>query len=236
MTDQTLWQSIAGTLRAEIAGGVRGTGDRLPTEAQLSARFGVNRHTVRRALAALAEEGLVHARRGAGVFVAPARAEYPIGARVRFRQSMEAAGRVPGKRILASESRPASEGEARVLRLSPGETVHVTDGIALADGAPMALFHAVYPLGRLPGLPKALAEHGSVTRALMACGVPDYVRVSTRISAVLASPVEAGHLKVAPGAPLLLSEAVNATPEGVPVELGFTRFAGERIALTLDHS
>ena len=43
------WRQIADTLRADIAGGTLGPGDQLPTEARLAARFGVNRHTVRRA-------------------------------------------------------------------------------------------------------------------------------------------------------------------------------------------
>ena len=232
----TVWAGIAEALRSEIAGGARRPGDRLPTEAALSARFGVNRHTVRRALAALVEEGLVRTRRGAGAFVAEAPTDYPIGARVRYRRSMEAAGRVPGKRILASETRSSTPEEAAVLRLDPSARVHITDGLALADGAPVALFHSVYPADRLPGLPAALAAHGSVTRALAACGVPDYVRVSTRITAAAATAVEAGHLRLPAGAPLIVSEALSADLEGVPVEHGTTRFAGDRIALTLDHN
>ncbi|MEM7640896.1 MAG: phosphonate metabolism transcriptional regulator PhnF [Pseudomonadota bacterium] len=236
MTPGSVWSTIAAALRGEIAGGARSPGDRLPTEAQLAARFGVNRHTVRRALAALVDEGLVRTKRGAGAFVAAVPTEYPLGARVRFRRSMEAAGRVPGKRVLSAETRAATRAEAEVLRLQPGETVHVTDGIALADGAPVALFHSVYPAAWLPGLPDALVEYGSVTKALAACGVEDYVRVSTRISAAAATPVEAGHLQVTAGAPLLVSEAVNADLEGMPVEHGVTRFAADRITLTLDHS
>ena len=46
----TLWRQIAGQIESEIASGACKQGARLPTEAELSARFGVNRHTVRRAL------------------------------------------------------------------------------------------------------------------------------------------------------------------------------------------
>ena len=54
MTDKTpLWQAIADTLRAEITSGHYPPGDRLPSEAALATRFGVNRHTVRHALAQL---------------------------------------------------------------------------------------------------------------------------------------------------------------------------------------
>ena len=81
MTDKTpLWQAIADTLRAEITLGHYPPGDRLPSEAALATRFGVNRHTVRHALAQLADAGLVHARRGAGVFATDRLCPGPPGA------------------------------------------------------------------------------------------------------------------------------------------------------------
>ncbi|WP_316014930.1 phosphonate metabolism transcriptional regulator PhnF [Roseobacter sp. HKCCA0434] len=232
----TLWSRIADTLRREIAEGARPEGSKLPTEGALAARFGVNRHTVRRALAALAEDGLVRSRRGAGTFVAAATTEYPLGRRVRFRQSMQAAGRVPGKRFLSQETRSATVEEARALDLQPGAPVHVADGISMADGQPVALFRSTFPAERLPGLAEALASEGSVTRALAMCGVDDYTRASTRLIAVAATAEEAVHLHLGVGAPLILSEAINVDAEGRPVEHGLTRFAGERIALTLDHA
>jgi DNA-binding transcriptional regulator YhcF (GntR family) len=72
-----LWAAIARSLREDIAEGRYAPGDKLPTEAVLSERHGVNRHTVRHALAALVDEGLVRTRRGAGAFVAGRPADYP---------------------------------------------------------------------------------------------------------------------------------------------------------------
>jgi hypothetical protein len=46
--EETLrWKAIANALRSELAEGRNSPGDKLPTEAALSAHFGVNRHTVR---------------------------------------------------------------------------------------------------------------------------------------------------------------------------------------------
>lgn len=230
-----LWAGIADALRAEIASGARRPGDRLPTEAALARRFGVNRHTVRRALAALAQEGLVRSRRGAGAFVAAAPTDYAIGRRVRFHRNLEAAGRLPGRRLTALETRPATAAEAAALGLAPGDAVHAAEGVSLADAVPVALFASAFPAGRLPGLAEALRAAGSVTAALAACGVPDYVRAATRITAEVAGATEAGLLEVAAGAPLIVTEGVNLDPEGRPVELGRTRFAAERVTLTLDH-
>lgn len=230
---EALWSAIAATLTAEIAADHYRPGDRLPTEAALAARFGVNRHTVRHALAALAERGLVHSRQGAGVFVAQRPTDYPLGRRVRFHQNVLAAGQTPSRRISRTETRPCDVGEARALRLKPGEPVQVVEGVSLADGQPIAAFRSVFPAARFPGLLDGVRETGSITQALAAAGLTDYTRAETRLTAQLADPVLAVALQVRPGAPVMRTVAVNVDPQSVPVELGTTWFAGERVTLTV---
>ncbi|WP_171176907.1 phosphonate metabolism transcriptional regulator PhnF [Ruegeria sp. HKCCD8929] len=236
MSRTPVWKSIALSLTSDIAEGRYGTGDRLPTEAQLSATHGVNRHTVRRALAEMAEQGLVHARRGAGVFVAARPTEYPIGKRVRYHQNISASGKIPGKKILSLTTHAADEAEAEALELSPGDPVHVYDGLSLADGQPIAVFQSVFPAARFPDLLSALTETQSVTKALQMNGIADYTRISTRLTARQASATQALHLRLTEGAPVLHSVGINADPNGVPVEYGRTWFAGERVTLTLTDS
>ena len=230
---EALWSAIAATLTAEIAADHYRPGDRLPTEAALAARFGVNRHTVRHALAALAERGLVHSRQGAGVFVAQRPTDYPLGRRVRFHQNVLAAGQTPSRRISRTETRPCDVGEARALRLKPGEPVQVVEGVSLADGQPIAAFRSVFPAARFPGLLDGVRETGSITQALAAAGLTDYTRAETRLTAQLADPVLAVALQVRQGAPVMRTVAMNVDPQSVPVELGTTWFAGERVTLTV---
>lgn len=230
---EALWSAIAATLTAEIASGHYRPGDKLPTEAALASRFGVNRHTVRHALAALAERGLVHSRRGAGVFVEQRPTTYPLGRRVRFHQNVLAAGQTPSRRINRTETRPCDAEEARALRLREGDGVHVVEGVSLADGQPIAAFRSVFPATRFPGLLAVTRETGSITRSLAAAGLTDYTRAETRLTAQLADPVLAVALSIRPGAPVLRTVAVNVDPAGVPVEHGLTWFAGERVTLTV---
>ena len=228
-----LWTSIRDHLSEAIARGHYRPGDRLPTEAQLSERFGVNRHTVRRALAALAEDGTVHARRGAGVFVRHRPTAYPLGRRVRFHQNLTAAGRVPEKRVLMLETRAPDADEAAALGLEDEAQVHVYEGLSLADGAPIALFRSVFPAGRFPRMLDALRESGSVTAGFAAQGLADYTRASTEITAKPATPTLAAQLQLPSGAAILRTVAVNVDAAGRPVEFGRTWFAGDRVALTL---
>jgi len=229
-----VWQSIAAALRAEISEGRYLPGDRLPTEAQLAARFGVNRHTVRHALTPLVEDGLVRTRRGAGAFVAAAPTDYPLGERVRFHQNLLAAGRRPDKRRLDVAQRMATREEARALRVGEGAPVCAYHGLSLADGIAIAVFESVFPLDRVPGIDRHLLETSSVTEALARAGVSDFTRASTRLTAVAADATQALHLHLREGDPLLRSTSVNVRADGQPVEFGRTWFAGDRVTLTLE--
>ncbi len=234
MTRRTpIWKAIATSLRSDMIEGLYGQGDKLPTEAVLAARFGVNRHTVRQALGALADEGVVHARRGAGVFVTTTPTDYPIGRRVRFHQNLTEAGRSPAKKVLLLETRAAHASEAEALRIDAGALVHVYEGLSLMENQPIALFRSVFPADRLPDLLNHLRNNPSVTAGLAQSGVADFTRASTRVNAKLATATQALHLRIAEHAPILRTISVNVAPDGSPVEVGRTWFAGDKVTLTL---
>ncbi|WP_299681937.1 phosphonate metabolism transcriptional regulator PhnF [uncultured Roseobacter sp.] len=229
-----IWQAIADALRSDLAEGRYVPGDKLPTEAALADRFGVNRHTVRHGLSALVKDGLVRTRRGAGAFVAATPTDYPIGPRVRFHENLIAAGRRPDKRALQVEERSATTGEAKALYIAPGDPICTYHGLSLSDGQPIAVFESLFPEGRLAGIREALSKTTSVTEALRCVGISDYTRASTRLTAVRASATQALHLQLSEGDPLLKSTGVNVDGTGQPVEYGRTWFAGDRVTLTLE--
>lgn len=228
-----IWKAIATSLRSDIAEGLYVGGDKLPTEAVLATRFGVNRHTVRHALAALADESMVHSRRGAGVFVTTTLTNYPIGRRVRFHQNLRAVGRTPAKKVLLLETRVAHASEADALKLERGAQVHVYEGLSLSEGRPIALFRSIFPEMRFANLLTHLAADPSVTAALGQFGVSDYTRSSTRVNAKLATATQALHLQIAEHAPVLRTISLNVDTDDVPVEIGRTWFAGDKVTLTL---
>ncbi|WP_147127507.1 phosphonate metabolism transcriptional regulator PhnF [Shimia ponticola] len=229
-----IWQAIADALRSDLAEGKYAPGDKLPTEAGLAERFGVNRHTVRHGISALVEEGLIRTRRGSGAFVAATPTDYPIGQRVRFHENLIAAGRRPDKRVLQVEERSATTGEAKALQIAPGDPVCAYHGLSLADGQPIAVFESLFPIGRLTGICEALSQTSSVTEALLMAGISDYTRASTRLTAVRATATHALHLLVSEGDPILKSSGVNVDHAGMSVEFGRTWFAGDRVTLTLE--
>jgi DNA-binding transcriptional regulator YhcF (GntR family) len=72
------YQQVAAALRAAILTRKVPAGERLPSQTELSARYGVARMTIQQALRILKDEGLVASRQGSGMFVRE-RTARPVG-------------------------------------------------------------------------------------------------------------------------------------------------------------
>src|SRR5690349_1873505 len=134
----TLWRRVADELERAIAAGTFRSGAKLPAENDIAARFGVNRHTVRRALATLAERGLVRAERGSGTYVEAQRLAYPIHRRTRFAEIIGGTGRSVGGKLIASAVEAADAEIARRLRVRPGTLVSRLETLRHADRVPIS--------------------------------------------------------------------------------------------------
>ncbi len=229
-----LWERLARRIEREIADGVYGPGDRLPPEGELARRFEVNRHTVRRAMAHLAERGRVRIEQGRGTFVHEEPIDYPIGTRTRFSQNIASANRMPGHRIIRAERVRADRTVARALSLRRAAPVAVIETTNEADGRPIARGIHYFPAARLPGIVEAYRETGSLTSAFARIGVTDYRRLWTRITAQVADAETARQLEMSVGRAVLQTENVDVDPAGTPIEYGITQFAGDRLQLVIE--
>jgi GntR family phosphonate transport system transcriptional regulator len=229
-----LWQQIAQSLRDDIISGGVEPGTQLPTESELASRFSVNRHTVRRALSALSNDGYVEATRGRGTFVAEHPIHYPIGTRTRFSEIVSAQDLQPGGRLIASASEKCSEFIAEKLGIAEGDQVTRLEVLRVANGQPVARATSWFVSTLVPNLINDYAETGSITKALERAGFADYKRQSSRISAGLANTDDRKHLRVNLKAPVLLVESVNASGEGKPLQYSCTRFVGDVVQLVVE--
>ncbi|MBV8751656.1 MAG: phosphonate metabolism transcriptional regulator PhnF [Hyphomicrobiales bacterium] len=231
----TLWRRIADDLERAIAAGDIAAGEKLPGETEIAARFGVNRHTVRRAIAELAGRGLVRAARGSGTFVEGGRLAYPISARTRFSEIVGTAGREAGGRLVASRLEPADGAIARRLKIPKGTPVVRLDFVRSANGVPLSAGTTWLPAARAPDAAKIYEATGSITRVLAAAGISDYRRYSTRVTAAVADAIDAARLDLSPGRPLLVVESVDVTPDGKPITTSTGRFAADRVELMVEN-
>lgn len=232
---EPLWRRIERTLRGEIAAGLLGPGARLPSEPELASRFAAHRHTVRRAMAALAQRGLVRVEQGRGSFVNEDVIAYAVGRRTRVEENLLRQNRAFAGRLLSAREEVAAAEAARLLGLrGRAPRVLVVETLNEADGLPVSLVRHVLPAARFAAFPEAYRRSGSMTEALAACGVGDFARRSTRISTRLPTAEEAKLLRQPPALPVLVSESVEAEADGRAFKLGTARFAGERVHLVLD--
>jgi GntR family phosphonate transport system transcriptional regulator len=230
----TLWRQIAGRLKEEIAAGTRPPGSQLPTEALLSDRFGVNRHTVRRALEELSRDGLVRIEQGRGSFVAEDVLDYTVEARTRFsewirKHNKEPSGRVRQLRTLAADHHVATR-----LGIRTGSRVVMMERLGFADDKPVSLAQHYFPAGRLKGILEALQSSSGITEALKRVGVDDYLRQQTRVTARLPTPTEADLLRTARSRPVLVCENINVDRAGTIVEFATGCYPTPRVQILFE--
>lgn len=228
------WRQIADGLEAEIARGGFGPGDRLPTEARLAEQFGVNRHTVRRAIAALAGEGLVRTTQGRGTFVEAPPLSYPIGPKTRFSEIVSRAGREAWGDLISSAEMAADRRLAEALSIQEGSPVVELVTVHRADGTPLSTARTHHPAPRFRGLDRLYRETGSLTRAYAGLGILDYTRRSTRITARASGPEEAALLELNPGRIVMVIDSVNVDAQGTPIEATRSLFSADRVDLVVE--
>ena len=228
------WRQISDTLRAAIASGETAPGARLPTEAALATRFAVNRHTARRALEALASDGLIRTEQGRGSFVAERVLDYEVGARTRFSEWLSRHHREGASRVLSLRETTADAAVAAGLRIGPGDPAVVLERLGLADGAPVSLAYHWFSPVRLPGILVALRDESTITAALARVGVVDYLRQSTRVTARLPTTSEAALLEMPRARPVLVCENVNVDCAGRVVDFGLARYPTPRVQIVFE--
>lgn len=228
-----LWRQIADRIRLAIGSGE--FSERLPPEIALAERFGVNRHTVRGAIAALTQEGVLRAEQGRGTFVERRkRFAYPVGARTRFSEGLQGQAKERRGVLLDHAVEPADGRTAEALGLEVGAKVVRLETLSEADGRPVSRATSFFDEKRFARINNAYTESGSITFALKGFGISDYFRRSTQVSARHASDSDLADLKLSPGAIVLVTVYVNVDPDGRPVQFAETRFAADLVELSVN--
>jgi len=126
-------------------------GDRLPSERELSERWGVARMTVRHATDALISEGLLERRHGSGTYVVPQPMVRLLGL-TSFSEDMRSRGMAPSSRLLAFRRTEADAATAASLHIPVGERIVNFSRLRLGDGVAMATETIWLPAILVPGL------------------------------------------------------------------------------------
>jgi len=205
-------------LRGEISSGALATGAVLPGEQRLAELHGVSRVTVRRALEALAQDGMIEKRTGAGSVVRAPRGDGAIAADMAtlIPQIVEM-GHTTTARLLSFAYGAAPAPVAAALNLAPGARVQTAVRVRAMDGVPFSHLTTHVPEPIAQNYSEADLATTPLFRLLERGGVRiDGARQS--VTAALAAPDVAEALGVAVGSALLSLTRVVQDAEGQGVE------------------
>lgn len=231
-----VYVQIADELRQNINEEIYKAGEKLPTEEQLSVRFGVNRHTLRKAISLLTSEGLLRVDQGRGTFVANTVIRYPIGKRVRYNETLKAQGHEAGFKFLRSLEVPAESAVAEALEIQVGTPVGLMERLGLADGQPISVSANYFPLFLFPDILTHCQQAPSISKMFREIYGCDHIRRVTRISARMVKQQDARLLELPLNHPILLAEAVNVDQDGRVIQYGVTRYRGDRMELVFENT
>ncbi|MFJ8039605.1 GntR family transcriptional regulator [Kitasatospora sp. NPDC096147] len=131
------------------------TGQVLPNERELAARFGVARATLRQALDQLELEGRLVRRRGIGTLIAAPRVGVPVSRR---EEGWPGVSRSQAWREVGCVSAPATPQLAQALGVEAGSLVHTVRRIRLVQGQAMATESLHVPDAALRALPRVVGR------------------------------------------------------------------------------
>jgi GntR family transcriptional regulator, phosphonate transport system regulatory protein len=229
-----LWRQVADGIERGIADGRFAAGEKLPGEMEIAETYRVNRHTVRRALATLAERGLVRAERGSGTYVEAAKLAYPLRSRTRFSEIVGAGGHEPRGQLIDASDDVATRELARELGLKTGASLIRIESVRLADRTPICVSTTWLSATRFPDAGRVFATTRSMTKLLTHYGIRDYRRGTTKITAAIADAADAARLDLALGRPVLVVDSTDVDTDGKPLVTKRSRFAAERIEFVVE--
>jgi GntR family transcriptional regulator len=206
-------------------------GDRLPTEAELVATYGVSRITVRKVLDMLVKEGLIYRQAGRGTFVAHATLEQGLSHIISFTEDMQRRGFAVTTQVLFSGLVPATDHVAEKLNVSPGEELARLERLRLADGEPMCIEDSCFVHRYCRGI----LDHDFSVKSLREVKIKKFgirwIRARQTIRALNAGPETANRLGIKTNAALLFFERVSYSQDNIPVEFLQAYYRADRYIL-----
>ncbi|MCW5221350.1 GntR family transcriptional regulator [Verminephrobacter aporrectodeae subsp. tuberculatae] len=214
-----LWTQLRDALRARILQGELAVGNKLPTEAEFGAQFGISRIVVREALADLVRNGLIYKIRGQGAFVsARERDEDFVSTVLGFSDEMQRKGRTVRTQVLLQELRAPNGDESRALGLREGEQVVALKRLRSVDDALQLLVETAVPADLAPGLHRMRLENRSLYDVLRRQYGLRIVRAERWIDAVLPDSRSSALLDLPAQEPLLRIESIAYGANGRALE------------------
>ncbi|MDD9718303.1 GntR family transcriptional regulator [Dinoroseobacter sp. PD6] len=205
-------------LRDMLSRGALRPGDTLPGEQKMAAQYGVSRVTIRRALEALADDGLIDKRAGAGSTVREAAQDTPLaGNLASLMPQLVEMGQRTEARLLAFSYGAAPAAVVRALGLAEAVTVQTAVRVRLLRGVPFSHLTTHVPAEIATNYSEADLATTPLFRLLERSGVR-IASARQSVTATLATPEVAAALDVSVGSALTALTRIVTDDQGQWVE------------------
>lgn len=205
----------------------------IPPERQLSAKLGVSRMTLRRAVEDLVREGYLVRRQGSGTFVAERKIAQQLAV-ISFSEDMRNRGLVPSSKTLSMSTMPAGVRLGQHLELSPIASVLRIGRLRLADGETMTIETLHVPKALVPDLtPEDLEDNSFYELLKDRYGITVATGTQT-IEPTVTNEDESRILQVPQRSPAFLFERITRSQEGIVVEFVRSVYRGDRYLITAE--
>jgi GntR family transcriptional regulator len=222
-----LYVQIKDLLLNDILTGRLQPGQKIPTEFELSATYGVSRITVRGAVLELVKSGHLMRRQGKGTFVY----KPVLGENVLVNQSFTSvcheSGAVPGSRIVVKSVRPAGPDDLSELEIAEGSNVLYFERIRSVNGSPVILEYNFFP-EKFAELEKDISDDTSLYTLLESKYSIGRLRSVKRISITKANEYQSGLLGIKKGTQVLYLREIVYDMQDVPVHRTRQYILGDR--------
>lgn len=200
---QPLYDQLVDILRDKIVNELK-PNDMLPSERELTERYGLSRTTVRLALQELENLGLVYRRHGKGTFVASSGTQATnLSQTYSFTEQMRRLGRVPKTTILEFSTIEANKYYALRMNVHIGDHLFKMKRLRSADGVPMMVERTFLPMRNFMALKREDLEHAALYDVIENV-FHEKIRVAEEeFFASIARPEDARMLGIGEGAPVL---------------------------------
>jgi GntR family transcriptional regulator len=227
-----LYKQIRESLHEDILKKILVPGQKLPSEDELAARFGVSRMTVRQGISDLIDEGLLYRRHGVGTFVAQIPVERDHTRLTNFVEIARKEGIDLKIRVLATEILPAKLKVTRSLSLEEEALVFRIKTLRFVSGLPITVHDTYVPYKLFPRLLQENLETNHLWDIVESYGYR-VKRGVQRLEAREAGEEIARLLEVDAGAPILYKERTVYLDDGTPFDFTYCFNRGDRYRLTV---
>jgi GntR family transcriptional regulator len=230
-----LHYQLSELLHQEIEAGRWKVEEQIPVEEELCAYFSLSRTTVRKALDALVNVGLLRREKGRGTFVAePKLVEGLVNRPVGFFDDMTERGIHVVSQVLDFRQTQPPPTVARELELKPGATVTVIERLRSINNVPVVIAFSYVPYELCPNL---LQEDFTSTGLYTVLREKYGYKIASAkrfVEAVAANDREAQLLEVKRGSPLLMIESTVYLEDGRPIDYFKATHRGDRLRLIIE--